>query len=34
MENVLEESHHGRAVGIVIGKSNLEAKDGIGIWAW
>jgi hypothetical protein len=33
MEDVLEESHHGRAIGIVIWKSDLEAKDGVGIWA-
>jgi hypothetical protein len=34
VEDILEESHHGRAIGVVIGKSDLEAKDGIGIWAW
>jgi hypothetical protein len=34
VKDVLKESHHGRAVGIVIWESDLEAKDGIGIWAW
>jgi hypothetical protein len=34
VEDVLEKGHDGRAVGIVIGKSDLEAKYGIGIWAW
>jgi len=34
MEDILEECDHGRAIGIVVRESDLEAEDGIGIWAW
>jgi hypothetical protein len=34
MEDILEERDHRRAIGIVVRESDLEAEDGIGIWAW
>ena len=34
MEDILEEGDHGRMIGVVVRESDLEAEDGIGIWAW
>lgn len=34
MEDILKEGNHRRAIGIVVRESDLEAEDGIGIWAW
>jgi hypothetical protein len=34
MEDILKECNYGRTIGIVVRESDLEAEDGIGIWAW
>jgi hypothetical protein len=30
----LLEGHDGRAVGVVVWESDLEAQDGICVWSW
>jgi hypothetical protein len=34
VEDVLLEGHDGRAVGVVIWESDLEAQDGVCVWSW
>jgi hypothetical protein len=34
VEDVLQEGHNGRAVGVVVWESDLEAQDGVCVWSW
>ena len=34
VEDILEERDHRRTIGVVVRESDLEAEDGVGVWAW